>query len=73
VVLDIRLKQGTGFQVLNAVKVPKQPPVIIILTNFAYPQYRKKCVEAGADYFFDKSNEFDQVVTILKQLQKSES
>jgi DNA-binding NarL/FixJ family response regulator len=69
IILDIRLRQGSGFQVLQAVKAPGKPPVVIVLTNFAYPQYRKRYLEAGADFFFDKSNEFDQVVVILNQLQ----
>jgi DNA-binding NarL/FixJ family response regulator len=74
VILDIRLRQGTGFQVLQAIKVRGQPPVVIVLTNFAYPQYRKKYMDAGADFFFDKSNEFDQVVVVLNQyLQKDKT
>lgn len=72
VILDIRLRQGTGFQVLQAVKARGQPPVIIVLTNFAYPQYRKKYLDAGADYFFDKSNEFDQVVIVLNKILQKE-
>ena len=67
IILDIRLRQGTGFQVLQAVKVRGKPPLVIVLTNFAYPQYRNKYLDAGADFFFDKSNEFDQVVVVLNQ------
>lgn len=72
IILDIRLRQGTGFQVLQAVKGGRKPPLVIVLTNFAYPQYRKKYIDAGADYFFDKSNEFDQVVVVLNQYLKKE-
>lgn len=72
IILDIRLRQGTGFQVLQACKVPDKAPLVIVLTNFAYPQYRKKYLDAGADFFFDKSNEFDQVVVVLKQQLKKE-
>ena len=71
ILLDIRLKQSNGFQVLEAVKTPGQPPVVVVLTNFAYPQYRKKFIDAGADYFFDKSHEFDQAINTLKKLKKS--
>jgi DNA-binding NarL/FixJ family response regulator len=72
IILDIRLRQGTGFQVLQAVKTKGKPPLVIVLTNFAYPQYRNKYIEAGADYFFDKSNEFDQVVVILNDYLKTQ-
>ena len=40
---------------------------IIILTNYDYPQYRKKCLEAGADVFMDKLTEFDQVPSLVTQ------
>ncbi|MBI4672341.1 MAG: response regulator transcription factor [Chloroflexi bacterium] len=68
IILDIRLRQGNGFQVLQSVKKPGQPPTVIVLTNFAYPQYRKKFLAAGADYFFDKSDEFTQVTVVLREL-----
>ncbi len=71
VVLDIRLNQSTGFDVLEHVKKSERPPVIIVLTNFPYPQYRKKYLGSGADYFFDKSTEFDQAIGTLKKLVKS--
>jgi DNA-binding NarL/FixJ family response regulator len=69
VILDIRLRQGTGLQVLQSIKSPVQvQPYVIVLTNFPYPQYRKKYIESGANYFFDKSNEFDQILVVLRQL-----
>lgn len=71
ILLDIRLKSSNGFQVLEAIKTPGQPPWVIVLTNFAYAQYRKKFIDSGADYFFDKSHEFDQAITTLKKLKKS--
>jgi DNA-binding NarL/FixJ family response regulator len=43
-------------------------PVVIVLTAFPYPQYRKKCLQAGAKYFFDKSTEFEQVAEVIEQL-----
>lgn len=72
IILDIRLRQGTGFQVLQSVKMRGRPPLVIVLTNFAYQQYRNKYLDAGADFFFDKSNEFDQVVGVLLQYLNNE-
>lgn len=68
IILDIRLRQGTGLQVLQATKIAGRPPHIIVLTNFPYPQYRKKYLESGADFFFDKSNEFDRIPVVLQEL-----
>lgn len=68
VLLDIHLLGGSGIEVLENVKKDQPAPAVIILTNYPYPQYRKKCLDAGADYFFVKSTEFDKVVPALQQL-----
>lgn len=68
VILDIRMTGGSGIDVLRAIKHEDQSVKIIMLTNYPYPQYRKKCKELGADYFFDKSNESGKVVEILKEM-----
>jgi DNA-binding NarL/FixJ family response regulator len=59
---------GNGIQVLEALKKSSMEPVVIVLTAFPYPQYRKKCLRAGAKYFFDKSTEFEQVAEVIEQL-----
>jgi len=70
IILDIRMPGGSGLDVLKSIKNNHENhhPIIIVLTNYPYPQYRKKCIEAGADYFFDKSNEFHKVIEVFKQL-----
>jgi len=71
VILDIRMPGNNGIQVLEAIKKSTAAPVVIMLTAFPYPQYRKKCLEAGAEYFFDKATEFEQVAEVLKKMQGS--
>jgi DNA-binding NarL/FixJ family response regulator len=68
VLLDIRLRQGNGFQVLQAVKKSVRSPIVIILTNFSYIQYSEKFLAQGADYFFDKSTEFNQAIDVVREL-----
>jgi len=68
VILDIRMPGGNGIQVIEAIKKKDAAPVAIILTAFPYPQYREKCLEAGAEYFFDKATEFERVAQVIKQL-----
>ncbi len=72
VILDIRMPGGSGIQVLEAIKKIAAVPVIIMLTAFPYPQYRNRCLEVGADYFFDKSTEFDQVVQVIEKMVTSQ-
>jgi DNA-binding NarL/FixJ family response regulator len=71
VILDIRMPGGSGIDVLQDIKKEKQSPMVIVLTNYPYPQYRKKCLGLGADYFFDKSTEFDKVTELFKQLRET--
>lgn len=68
VLLDIRLDQGTGMDVLKQIKLRGQPPAVIVLTNYAYPQYRERFLANGADYFFDKSAELDLMLQALDSL-----
>ncbi|TEU03379.1 MAG: response regulator [Candidatus Aminicenantes bacterium] len=71
VILDIRLSDGNGIEVLQKMKKDNSAAVTIMFTNYPYPQYRKKCQEAGADFFFDKSTEFHKITEVLKQIQES--
>jgi DNA-binding NarL/FixJ family response regulator len=70
VILDIWMPGGSGFNVLQNIKKNKVANVVIMFTNYPYPQYRKKCMDAGADFFFDKSSEFEKITEVLKQLIK---
>lgn len=66
VVLDIRMPGGSGIDVLRLIKQQKPSTKVLIMTNYPYPQYRDKCIQEGADHFFDKSNEFTAIASVLK-------
>ena len=59
VILDMQLADGTGFDVLRAIR--KQAPEIDVyfLSNFTASPYRDLAERLGAKGFFDKSKEFD--------------
>ena len=68
-ILDIRLNGGgNGMDVLKRIKKEIPPPIVIMLTNHSYPQYREKCQALGADYFFDKVTEIEKLYDTFKQL-----
>jgi DNA-binding NarL/FixJ family response regulator len=73
VILDIRMPARNGISVLEEIKRQESPPTVVMLTNYPYPQYRKKCMEAGADYFFDKSGEFHKVTDVLERMVAEEA
>jgi DNA-binding NarL/FixJ family response regulator len=68
VILDIRMPGGNGISVLETIRKTNLNMKVIMLTNYPYPQYRQKCKEAGADFFFDKDTEFKKVSNTLKIL-----
>jgi DNA-binding NarL/FixJ family response regulator len=70
VILDILMPGGSGIDVLRHIKQNGVGPMVIILTNYPFPGYRQKCLQAGADFFLDKSIEFDQIPTLVKQLKQ---
>jgi DNA-binding NarL/FixJ family response regulator len=68
VIQDVQTTDGNGLDLLAAIKQGEKPPVVIVLTNDAYPPYRKAYLRAGADFFLDKSSEFDQIPGVLRRL-----
>ena len=68
VILDIRMPDGSGLEVLESLKKHPSPPTVIMLSNYNFPQFRRKCLENGARYYFDKSTEFHRVGEVLRSL-----
>ena len=61
VVLDIQLEDGSGFEVMRAVRATLPQTRFYVLTNFANEAYRRKAESLGARGFFDKSNDIDRL------------
>jgi DNA-binding NarL/FixJ family response regulator len=61
-VVDIFLKSGSGLGVLKAAVTTRRPTKLVVLSNYATPDMRRKCLELGADRVFDKSNEIDALI-----------
>ncbi len=70
VILDIRMPAKDGITLLQEIRHRAPSPVVIMLTNYPYPEYRKSCLAAGADYFFEKTTEFEKVVELLAVLSR---
>lgn len=65
-VIDIRLKTGLGIDILKSLKANKPHVIVIIFTNYA--EFKKECLKLGADFFYDKSNEFDELIESIVNL-----
>ena len=73
VILDILMPGGSGIKVLQNIKQDGAGPMVIILTNYPYPVFRQKCMQAGADFFLDKSTEFNQIPELFERLKWGKS
>lgn len=67
VVLDIEMP-GSGIQALKRIRARHETLPIIMLTNHADPFYKEICLREGADYFLDKSIEFERVPDVLADI-----
>jgi two-component system, OmpR family, response regulator len=61
-IVDLFLKQGSGLGVLEAIQHRDPHQRVIVLSNYATTDIRKRCAQLGADAVFDKSNEIDALV-----------
>jgi DNA-binding NarL/FixJ family response regulator len=68
VILDIRMPGAGGIYVLKTVRQNRPDLRIIVFTDYPYPQYRKKCLEEGTDYFFDKSSESEKLIELVRKM-----
>ena len=68
VILDIHMPDGNGIDILKQLKKEKPSTKILILTNYSESDYKNICMKEGADYFLDKSIEFEKVLDICKDL-----
>ncbi|MBS0398091.1 MAG: response regulator transcription factor [Proteobacteria bacterium] len=68
VILDLRLRQGTGFGVLRALAGEKTRPRIVVLTTYDLPEYKSAALALGAGYFLDKARDCDRIPDVLNEI-----
>ena len=62
VIVDLFLKQGNGLGVVAACRSRASGNRLVVLTNYATPAVRERCMALGADAVFDKSNDIEKLV-----------
>lgn len=68
VVLDIQVPGINGMDLLAQFKREQPACVVMVLTTYAFKEFRQRCTALGADHFFDKSTEFERVIEVLGTL-----
>jgi two-component system, OmpR family, response regulator len=71
VIVDLRLREGSGFGVLRALQQFQPDTLTIVLTNYTSTAIRKRCAELGVKWFFDKSSEFEGIVDLISDPQRN--
>lgn len=70
VIIDIFLKTGSGLGVLREARAARGARRLVVLSNYATPDMRRRCLELGADRVFDKSSELDELIGYCDELSR---
>jgi DNA-binding NarL/FixJ family response regulator len=66
-ILDLQLKIGTGFGVLESIGANR--PTTVVMTNYALPQYRERAKQLGVEFFLNKEKDFERLPEIVAGIQ----
>lgn len=66
IILDVALPGSSGITLLEKIKKRNSYAAVIMLTNYPSSQFKKICLELGADHFLDKTKDFKEVPTIIE-------
>jgi len=61
-IVDIFLKSGTGLEVLRQAHLLRPGTRLVVLSNYATADIRRRCAALGADRVFDKSSELEELL-----------
>jgi DNA-binding NarL/FixJ family response regulator len=68
IILDLHLRQGTGFGVMRALATAQEKPRIIVLTNYDLPEYKNAAIALGATHFLDKARDYGRLPDVLHEI-----
>jgi DNA-binding NarL/FixJ family response regulator len=71
-IIDIRMPDKNGLEVLKEFRIKNRSTKVLILTNYAYDQYKDKAFENGADYFYSKSEDFEKISAVVAKILRDE-
>jgi CheY-like chemotaxis protein len=67
VVLDLNLRGESGLTFMHHAKQDGLRPLVIVLTNEPSERHRRECLARGADHFFDKSRDVDNLLGVVAE------
>jgi DNA-binding NarL/FixJ family response regulator len=70
IVLDLEMPDGNGIEVLRHIKQWNRTTTVAVLTNSTAEPVRRECEESGADYFLDKSRDYERFPEIITEVRR---
>lgn len=70
--IDIFIKQGSGLEVLKVARGLAGAKFLIVVSNYATSDMRRRCYELGAHRVFDKSKEIDDLIAYCRSISRGE-
>lgn len=71
VIVDLFLKQGSGMGVIDSCRQRDPHQRVVVLTNYATPDIRRRCEQLGVDAVFDKSTDIDALIDFCVNLDRA--
>lgn len=68
IILDLQLKQGTGFGVMRALATMALRPRILVMTNYDLPAYKDAALALGVIHLLDKSRDYHRVPELIQEM-----
>ena len=65
-IVDLFLREGSGLGVLSRCQQRAADQKVVVLTNYATPDIRRRCADLGSDAVFDKSNEIEELIAYCR-------
>ena len=67
-IVDIKMPGISGLDILKKIRKEDKTVKFIILTFYSSDYYRQMAIQNGADYFFNKADDFDKVSLALAEM-----
>ncbi len=65
IITDIRMPGGSGIDLIKELRKKNINITTMVITNYPEEHYKTEAIKAGADYFFDKSNDMEKMLEAI--------
>jgi DNA-binding NarL/FixJ family response regulator len=66
IVLDLQLREGTGFGVMQRLGASR--PKVIVFTNYMLPEYQRLAQSYGVEHFLNKSLDYERLPLLIQEI-----